>query len=412
MPHTKNIMNRISIFLLASAAFFAACTTDKVLEEVQDITGSTDPMRFTVTKENLSPNQRASNPLTSGFMVSTYKNFSQSNQQTVMPQYEVLYHVGGDAWNGRTYSYWTYDDVKGQYLRYWDYSAFPYRFNAIAPYPANPVGFVLTDQSLKINAPYYAQTCHNGLVTPDDNVAEPHLVAQVQRGTDGRDHDLLAATPEKEEINTGSTTKNRDVWMPFHHFNSKIRFGIYHNTQWLTANMTYIKNLKITVTSPGFVTKATGYSATSDGGWRIDTGNSGFTGLTKSTPTNPIFRFDGGKDVDGNDLTERQTRQTAYFMQCPGGMMQIPQEHVEMTVSFDLMREDGNLYKRFENIPVRLEKENHPGDFQTYFDWAAGIIYTYYLVINEIDEKLEITFTATLTPWEDVSGSLSTDLEK
>lgn len=405
-------MNRILTYFVAAFALLASCTSGRVLEEEEDITGSTDPMRFTVTKEGLNNSQRAVNLLNSGFLVSCYKNYHTPQQQTVMPQYEVLYHTSGTFWDGTVTKYWTYDDVKGQFLRFWDYSAFPYRFNAIAPCPANTASYVLSDQALTIPVAYSAQTCHNGLVTPDDITAEPHLVAQVQRGTDGRDFDLLALDDDKKEINTGSTSKNRDVWMPFHHLNSKIRFGIYHNTQWLTANMTYIQNLKITVTSPDFVTKATGYSAISDGGWRIDTGNSGFTVLTKSTPTNPIFRFDGGKDVEGNDLTERQTRQTAYFMQCPGGMMQIPQEHVEMTVSFDLMREDGSLYKKFENIPVRLEKENHPGDFQTYFDWQSGYIYTYYLVINEIEDKLEITFTATLTPWEDVTGSLSTDLEK
>lgn len=405
-------MNRITVYLLASAAFFAACTTDKVLEEVEDISGSTDPMRFTVTKENLTPDQRAANPLTSGFMVSAYKLYGQDNQQTVMPQYEVRYHVLGDAWNGRTYSSWTYDDVKGQNLRYWDYSAFPYRFNAIAPYPANPAGFVLTDQSLKINVPYSAQTCINGMVTPADNAAEPHLLSQVQRGTDGKDTDLLALSDDKTVINDGSTTKNRDVWMPFHHLNSKIRFGIYHNTQWLISNKTYIKDLIIKVTSPNFVTGAGNYQSKGTGGWRISTGNSGFKELTKAAVPYEIFCFDGGQEIEDNDLTERQTRKTAYFMQCPGGMMQIPQEHVEMTVSFKLYTADDHLYKSFTDVPVRLEKENHPGDYQTYFDWKSGYIYTYYLVINEIDEKLEVTFTATLTPWEDVAGSLSTDLEK
>lgn len=395
----------------------SACSSESTIEKIEEINASNDPMRFTTTEEKQSqPATRASQALTSGFMVSCYKHYGSDNQQTVMPQYEVLYHVTGDAWNGRTYSYWTYDDVKGQYLRYWDYSAFPYRFHAIAPYPTNTSGFILGDVSLKINATYQAQTCHNGMITPADNVAEPHLIAQVQRNTDGTDHDLLVSDPTKSEINNSSTTKSRDVWMPFHHLNSKIRFGIFHTTQWLTANKTYIENLKVNVTSPNFVTSATGYQASGSASWRIDTGNSGFIGVStvpSSTSSGyPLLRFDGGESVEANDLRDKQTRQTAYFLQCPDGMMQIPQENVQMTVSFDLYTEDGNPYMSFQNVPVRLELDDQPGVYQYSFDWRSGVIYTYYLIIAEIADKLEITFTATLTPWEDVTGSLSTDLEK
>lgn len=398
------------------AAMLTACSSESTPDGVEDISGSTDLMRFTITKESQAAGTRASQPLTSGFMVSCYKHYASPNQQTVMPQYEVRYHVSGDAWNGRAYSYWTYDDVPDQYLRYWDYSAFPYRFHAIAPYPANPEGFTLSDQTLKIAAPYYAQTCHNGMITPADNVAEPHLIAQLQRNTNGKDQDLLQSGPTKTTINNTSTTKSRDVWMPFHHLNSKIRFGIYHTTAWLTANKTYIENMQISVISPSFATQATGYQASGTDTWRIDTGNSGFTGVTtvpsSLTTIHPIFRFDGGEAVEGNDLREKQTKQSAYFMQCPGGMMQIPQEGVQMIVSFDLMREDGTLYKRFENVPIRLERDDQPGEYQYTYDWRSGFIYTYYLIIGEIEDGLEITFTATLTPWEDVTGSLSTDLEQ
>lgn len=417
--------------LLLSLAFFAACTTDKVLEEVEDISGSKDPMRFTVTKEGLDPASRASNPLNTGFMVSCYKLYGQTTQETVMPNYEVRHHTSGTAWDGTVAAYWTYDDVEGQFLKYWDYAAFPYRFNAIAPYPTNTDGYILGDVSLKINAPYKAQTCHNGLVTPSDNEAEPHLLSQVQRNVDGTDHDIIG-TPS--EINNGSTSKNRDVWMPFHHINSKIRFGVYHTTQWMTYNKTYIKNLVINATggtangtylsapTTGFATAATGYEASGTGSWRIKNGTSGFTGLTTfpatATNTYEVFRFDGGESVEGNDLTERQTRKTAYFLQCPEGIMQIPQEHVEMTVSFDLYTpgaspgEDGDLYMSFQDVPVRLVLEDDTDSYQNYFDWLSGFIHTYYLVIGEIDNKLTITFTATLTPWEDVTGQLETDLEK
>lgn len=410
-----------------------ACSSEETLTEEGDISGSTDPMRFTTAKESQQTRTRATdNTLHSGFMVSCYKHYAETNQQTVMPQYEVRYHVTGDAWNGRTYSSWTYDDVNGQYLRYWDYSAYPYRFHAIAPYPANASGFVLSDKSLTIPVPYYAQTCHNGMVTPSDNTAEPHLVSQVQRNTDGKDYDAFIMSYDKSELNNSSTMKNRDVWMPFHHLNMKTRFAVYHTTQWLTANHTYIQNLTVSVVSTPFATRATGYEATvsdrSDPGspepdangigntWYRSTGNSGFTGVGTVTPSgnepHEIFRFDGGIEVPGNDLRDCQTRKTAYFLQCPAGIMQIPQENVRMVVSFDIMNADGTLKKAFSNVPVRLELDDNPGTYQYTFNWQSGYIHTYYLVIGEIDEKLEITFTATLTPWEDIYGSLSTDLEQ
>lgn len=395
-----------------------ACSSESTVQDTvaEDISESTDPMCFTITNESLSmPATRASQTLASGFMVSCYKNYGSAvHQQVVMPRYEIRYHTSGTAWDGTVRSYWTYDDVAGQYIRFWDYSAFPYRFNAIAPYPADNVsGFVLTDRALTIPKPYYAQTCINGLVTPADREAEPFLIAQLQRETDGTDHDLLSNT---SEINNGTQTKSRDVWMPFHHLNSKIRFGVYHTTAWLTANKTYIENLTVSVISNHFATDATGYHAEGTGGWYVSSDNSGFTGVGTIDPSyqspHQVFRFDGGASVSGNDLTNCQTRRTAYFLQCPGGMMQIPQTQVRMMVSFDLMREDGTLYQRFTDVPVRLEIEDHPDEYQYTFDWKSGIIYTYYLVIGSVDDGLEITFTATLTPWEDVTGSLSTDLEK
>lgn len=400
----------------AIATLVSGCSSESVIEpEKENISGSTDLMRFTITQEQQSKaaTSRASTPLETGFMVSCYKHYDTANQQTVMPQYEVRHHTSGTSWDGNVRSYWTYDDVSGQYPHYWDYSAFPYRFNALAPYPQNTAGYELLDKKLVIPTAYYAQTCTNGLNTPTDRVAEPHLVAQVQRNTDGTDYDLMG---EPSIINNASTTKSRDVWMPFHHINSKIRFGIYHATAWLTANKVYIKDLVINITSPQFATQAAGYAATGNATWRIDTGNSGFTDLSYVNPTTlmpyQIFRFDGGVEVEDNDLTERQTKQTAYFLHCPNGIMQIPQEKVQMTVSFDLYTADHSFYKSFRDVPVRTELENEPGVYQYSFDWRSGFIHTYYLVLGKLDDSLEITFTATLMPWEDITASLSTDLEK
>lgn len=386
----------------------AGCSSESTIDDVEDITEGKDPMRFNIAREGeamLKDITRAATPLTTGFMVSCYKAYNETKQQVVMPQYQVNYHVTGDAWNGRIYSYWTYDDVKGQYLRYWDESAFPYRFHAIAPYPTNTSGFVLNDKELTIPTPYYHQTCVNGYVAPTD--AEPHLVAQLQRNTDGTDHDIIA----DKDVNTTSTTLNRDVELPFHHLNSKIRFGVYTLAPWASANKLYIKDLTIKVRSTNFATQASGYHASTTETWRLEGPHAGFTGVQEmAIYSDPIFRFDGGEEVEGNDLRECQTKATAYFMQCPQGIMQIPQRNVELTVSLDLYH-DG-IYQHFEDVPLRIELEDQPGTYQYSFDWLSGYIHTYYLVIGEIADKLEITFTATLTPWEDISGSLSTDLEK
>lgn len=383
-----------------------------VAETQQDISGA--PERYPdVTRA----------PLTQGFMVSCWKAYGYGNQHIVMEDYNVEYKTSGTAWDGTQRPYWDYTTVPGQYQRFWDYSNFPYRFHAITPYPADPNSITLGDVSLSIPASYSMQTVLNGMVTPSDRSAEPYMVAQVQRGLSGEDTDLLATDETKRTINSSSTTRNRYVALPFHHLNSKIRFGIYTTSLWATDNPLYINNLSIHVSSPNFVTTATGYEATLSNKslpgsiqdnlsesytWYRRSGNSGFTGLEYDNSNIELLHFDGGVEITDNDLSLHQGRASAYWLQCPEGIMQIPQRGVSMTVSFNLYRrDDGSLYKTFSNVPIRLEGTN-----ETHYDWISGYMHTYYLIINGIEEQLEITFTATLTPWEDISGSLSTDLEQ
>ena len=85
--------------------------------------------------------------------------------------------------------------------------------------------------------------------------------------------------------------------------------------------------------------------------------------------------------------------------------MQIPQEGVEMKVSLTLYDSSHTKYMSLTNVPIKL-------DDNSVFKWEPGYIYTYYLIIGGISDKLEIEFTCTLTPWDDISGSLSTDLEQ
>ena len=379
------------------------------------MTESKDPLAFTCQlDENEQVNTTRAGSiqyLTTGFMVSTYKAFAMPKQQLVMDKYNVEYKTSGTAWDGTIRPYWDYTGVSGQYERFWDYSNYPYRFNAIAPCPSSPASFVLNDKQLSIPARFEMQSCENGMVTPAD--AEPYMVAQVQRETDGKVFDLMSTKSShmEKEINNSLTTKNRYVALPFHHLNSKIRFGVYGTSPWLTANPVCIEGLSINVSSNNFATQATGYNAVGDSGeysWYRGKGNSGFTNVSYATGSGlQLLKFDGGANVEGNDMSLHQGVSSVYWLQCQNGIKQIPQEEVSMTVSFTLRKiSDNSLVRSYHNVPIKLDDDTDK------YNWQSGYLYTYYLIIGGIEDKLEITFTATLAPWEDISGSLSTDLEQ
>lgn len=387
-------------FILALA--LVSCVKTGVINEIKEIdTTGTDPMSFTnagIVQQG-SPATKAQSSLNSGFMVNCWKYFADAaKQQTVMDAFVVEYKLIGNDWDGTTRALWNYKGVNGQSEKYWDYSAFPYRFHAVAPCPQLPAtGFEFSEHQLTIPAPYFGQTCKDGTVSPQG--AEPYLVAQVARGTDGKDLDVFTG----KNINNSSTARNREVALPFHHLNSMIRFGVYCKGAWATANPLYIQGLKIDVVSKDFVTRAAGYSA--DGTWHIEAGNAGFYGLNKALDNLTLLQFDGGKEVKDNDLSQHQGKTSAFWLQCPGGLAQIPQQEVQMNVSLKLMKMDGTQYKEFTDVPIRLE--DSPG---TNLSWISGYMHTYYLIL-ELNDKLEISFTCTLAPWEDVTGSLNTDLE-
>lgn len=403
--------------MMAATLMAASCVSRKTLTPIEEIPASSDPMAF-VSGSVVTDTQTksSSTPLTTGFMVQCWKSFGMGGEHPVMSNYVVEYKTSGSAWDGTVRPYWDYTGVEGQYQKYWDYSAFPYRFHAIAPCPADASGFESSQKTLTIPAHYGSQTCVNGMVTPES--VEPYMVAQVHRNADGKDYDLLLEGEVAEkEINKQSYTLNRYVALPFHHLNTKVRFAVYCTAPWATANVLYLKDLSVYIASHDFVYEADRYTATTTDeyeSWRIMTGNAGFEGLHKDPVAyhRDLLRFDGGRDVPGNDLRECQGRSSAFFLQCPEGMAQIPQENVRMCVSLSLMTATDEVYKRLEDVPVRIEKADLPGQYDYTFDWRSGYIQTYYLVIGEIDDKLEIEFTCTLTPWDDVNGALNTDLEK
>lgn len=432
--------NKLLLSLIGAVFLLSACSSDKVVEEVEKKDTPSDPMRFTCKlQENTASSRsdatradvtRASAEFDKDFMISTYKSFNLPGQQTVMDSYHVKHSTSGTDWDGNVSHNWNYVGVDGQIERYWDYSAFPYRFNAVAPYPADKSKITVTDTKLEIDAPYKMQTWSDGVksnfyngVTSDpvDSDAEPYWVAQVQRAADGKDTDVFTGKPIGNAAT--STTLNRYVAMPFHHLNSKVRFAIYTTSAWATAHPMYIENLSIRVESENFVTGAGKYTATgnsaTDNTWYIGTGTSGFTNLTKAaSPGTEILHYTG-VDADhnplpGNDLSQWQTKQTAFWFdsKVKDGLMQIPQDGVKLTLSMNLFLIDGDdvLVVPFNNVPITLALEGQePTELN---HWKSGNIYTYYLILDNVGEKLEIHFTATLTPWEDLSGTLSTDLEQ
>ena len=402
-----------AILALSACAVMCACATDTIVKEEDDDTPeSFDPMNFTCQiQDDVPTTATRATALTTGFMVSTYKSYALTDkQQTVMDRYTVEYKTSGTAWDGNVRPYWDYTQVSGQIQRYWDFSNFPYRFHAVAPCPADKSAVKLTDKEVRLDKGYSYQTVTDGVVSPSNADAEPYMLAQVHRAADGVDTDILAQDDQHRNINTSSTSLNREVKMPFHHLNSKVRFAVYCLSPWVTANYLYVKDLTVNVTSSDFVTSASGFEATctESSSWRPDVSPFGFTGLTKAASSSTLLSYSGmsnGTPLQDNDLRENQTQKTANFLRCKDGIMQIPQDGVKMKVSLKLLKADKSDYKTLTDVPIKL-------DDTEVFDWKPGYIYTYYLVIGGIPDKLEIEFTCTLTPWEDITGSLSTDLEQ
>lgn len=363
-------------------------------------------MRFTSYSANLQSNTRATS-LTQGFLVSCWKAFADAKQQTVMDKYEVQYQkndwYGTSAWNyiGEPSAFY-----QTQIERYWDYSSFPYRFHAITPCPAHAdiSGFTLNGQQLTIpnSVTFSCQTAASGNLSKPTAEAEPYLVAQVSRDGQGRDLDLVVKDANgnpKEINNTSGTSLNRSVALPFHHLTSKVRFGIYTDDGSAIDDDTRITNVSIKVVSSGFVTELKGYSADLTTGSMMG-GSFGpqtttDAGLTLITTTS---------DTDDKSLLKNCTKpSTAYMCQAPDGLLQLPQQNVQMTVTLTI----GDV--TYVDEPVALVLAD--GTITDSFTWDQNTIYTYYIILKRLDPR-PIEYTCTLEPWDDISGSLSTDLEK
>lgn len=428
-------------------SWLASCSSDGTIVDIPDYVEQ-DPLTFSVASSSTSVSRAASHELEQGFMVSTYKLYGKASQQTVMYCYEASYDktpYHGSKWNtvgeagvAPDYFYQT------QYERYWDLSAFPYRFHAITPCPKTAdnsniiTGFELSDQKLtipKLNSTIYqSQSSKDGVITPE-YVPDPYLIAQVQRDADGKDWDLLQPvfnadgdlTSHKTQIvGSGSTERTRAVPLVFHHINSKVRFAIFADVDAFPAEPLTIKNVTITATNPDgpwgeFIYKVQGFISSLSGSDVSFFDNIDY-GDTKTDDDPVVLLKNTSKTYDLRDAFDRAH---AYFfdipstivgykdggstpvyddiynssgIKTPGGLLQIPQKGVELFVEFDINN---------EHYSFQLEVNGN-----TEFDWRASCRYTYYIVVKHL-VPFEIAFTATIEPWVTVTSSnIDTDLEQ
>ena len=428
-------------------SWLASCSSDTTITDIPDYEEH-DPLTFSVASSSTSVSRAASHELEQGFMVSTYKLYGSEQQQKVMDRYEASYDktpYHGSKWNtvgeagvAPDYFYQT------QYERYWDLSAFPYRFHAITPCPktadnSNIIkGFELSDQKLtipKLNSTIYqSQSSKDGVITPE-YVPDPYLIAQVQRDADGKDWDLLQPvfnadgdlTSHKTQIvGSGSTERTRAVPLVFHHINSKVRFAIFADVDAFPAEPLTIKNVTITATNPDgpwgeFIYKVQGFISSLSGSDVSFFDNIDY-GDTKTDDDPVVLLKNTSKTYDLRDAFDRAH---AYFfdipstivgykdggstpvyddiynssgIKTPGGLLQIPQKGVELYVEFDI----NNEHYSFQ-LEVNGKKT---------FDWRASCRYTYYIVVKHL-VPFEIAFTATIEPWVTVTSSnINTDLEQ
>ena len=428
-------------------SWLASCSSDGTITDIPDYEEH-DPLTFSVASSSTSVSRAASHELEQGFMVSTYKLYGSEQQQKVMDRYEASYDktpYHGSKWNtvgeagvAPDYFYQT------QYERYWDLSAFPYRFHAITPCPKTAdnsniiTGFELSDQKLtipKLNSTIYqSQSSKDGVITPE-YVPDPYLIAQVERDADGNDWDMLQPvfnadgdlTSHKTQIvGSGSTERTRAVPLVFHHINSKVRFAIFADVDAFPAEPLTIKNVTITATNPDgpwgeFIYKVQGFISSLSGSDVSFFDNIDY-GDTKTDDDPVVLLKNTSKTYDLRDAFDRAH---AYFfdipstivgykdggstpvyddiynssgIKTPGGLLQIPQKGVELYVEFDI----NNEHYSFQ-LEVNGKKT---------FDWRASCRYTYYIVVKHL-VPFEIAFTATIEPWVTVTSSnINTDLEQ
>lgn len=388
-----------SFLILISIVMFTACSSDKTLEDIVDDIKTESPMRFNGNGvgEEEETITRGSTPLTTGFDVSCWKNFGDEvSLQTVMDLYEVQYTAGA------TYQ-WTYDEVPGQFLRYWDLSAYPYEFRAVTPHLPNANLSILPScLSIGLTSPglthFKAQTFLEMSMSQPLTDSEPCLVAQVNRAASNNigeyvDRDIIA----QQTINTiGASNAVRPVHLPFHHLMSKVGFRLYIDDPIVPTYDIKLSDVSISIfnAQDKFLVESQTYTASNEPGLL----NGTFSDVTlTTTPEQPLITKTGV--YTSVNMANHLSHDQAFDFYCPEDMLQIPQSNLKIRVHFKMLH---NGQEEYYDRLLAIDPDNLEGD---YFEWKPNVHYIYYLHIKNLVEHPIIVCTAELVPWDIVHSS-------
>ena len=391
-------LNRyISLFI--GALMITACSSNSTLEE-ERIVDDRLPMVFGSSyASSEAAATRAATALQDdarfqSFKVGVWKNYgTPATQQNVMDGYRVDYNTSTN---------WKYEGIGTQVLRYWDLSAFPYEFRAVAPYLEN---VTIAPERLTINEPFHAQQLINDTYTPAS--PEPCVVAHVSRKKTESGAYVDTDMIKNEEINNaaGTTNATRSVHLPFHHLNSKIGFRIFiDNPMPLYDDYTIsIQSIKITIVNPNkdFITKTGTYTATNEQGLLKGT----FSNNTTATGEFTLLEHGLYKDGDENHWNfHYHLNKNQAFDLTPNYLHQIPQSGFQIRVQLVMKThhvESEDVTFNYDSIlsTETLKDTDITGD---YFTWEPEKRYIYYLHIPNMHGHEVVLHTCEVLPWDGV----------
>ena len=412
--------------LMMAVLLTAACSSDTTVTEVK-VVDTRIPMVFGTSSASASTETEVTRVPLEGthqsFKVGTWKAFGTDAQQNVMDGYKVQ---GSAASGGGTYK-WDYEGIvaggQTQVLRYWDLSAFPYEFRAIAPYDDNTS---ITTGGIAINCTatnyFQSQKYEKNSDTPTSG-KEPYVVAHVSRAKDGSnyvDRDIIKKT---DLSSTGEAT--REVHLPFHHLMTKIGFRVFIDNP-APDQKSYnviLESMIISIHGKDgkFITASKTYNASNTEGFKRGVFSDNIVETTSKS--SPYVLLEHGQYYEPLssttllDLHKHLHRENAYNL-TPGELLQIPQSDVEIKVEVKIKtnfnEETGQLYgdgtaheetySRWLNI-MHDEDEHEP----SHFTWLPDNRYIYYLRIGNIHEHDIFLDTCEILPWDKV-GTTTIDV--
>jgi hypothetical protein len=318
---------------ILGALLCASCTSSGVSDPLP-INDSNITMSFGMARQDIITKSAAALEDThTSFAVTAYKRFGAvSGQQTVMLDYQVHY----DAINK-----WTYDNIDGQFLKYWDLTSFPYDFCAVAPY-SDKISVEGNTFSLPSgnDGIFESQTCTNGVLSPTAaNLKEPFLVAHVERkqtaASAWKDYDRMngAELHSFSSFTNGTangTTENAEVPLRFHHITAKVGFRLYVSGTYASADdYPMLSAATITIGKTSYITSGTGYKVT------VAKETNMFDGAFTSTAVtdNPTLVSDA-TPANKQGLSNYTDKASAYDLGCADGMVVLPQGNLTLTADF------------------------------------------------------------------------------